>query len=243
VCSACAGLIIILLVCGQVVLFGELVAIAAVAGGVTVLYSRIKASGAPATATIALVWPLAALAGWLVSGSGARSIGVIAVYAYGVGISDSLVGALRDVDNDPRAGMLTLPVRIGAIPTFHIAALADAACYLILIGLWAFGPRVWTSVGVAIAGIAAVMMAIRYRPLLRSLATGAASDRSAQLRLWTRAVGVRELGLLTVCSPAVGLPLGLLLTVVQVSSSLAASRWARLLSQHQPSGRITQRAI
>jgi 4-hydroxybenzoate polyprenyltransferase len=196
--------------------FGYLFLLAAGAWVIMLAYSRLKGKGAVASIVVSTVWPLGAFAGWLL-GSRAWSIVLVAIYAYLVGFSDNIFSGIRDIETDPQAGVYTLPARIGAVDAFRVAAVFDFACFGVIASLWALTANHWQrAAGLVIAAVACAVMIVHYRAISAAMETCAErSVRIRQMRPWTRAACLREVGFVAVCAPAAGLALGLTVFLVQ----------------------------
>jgi len=201
----------------------------ALAGLLTVSYSYVKHIGVVASVVMAAIWMTAAGGGWLVAGAHHPLPAWLLCYAFAVGLADNVMGGILDVDSDPVVGNATVAVRLGARRALLLAGILDVCATLLLLIVAVQEPLTHSAVGIGLAVLAASWGALAARTLHSSLDGGLAGRVAyvAAARPYIRALCLRDVGLVCVLSPRLGLTVGIGLWALQGAAFHGSGRRVR----------------
>jgi 4-hydroxybenzoate polyprenyltransferase len=220
-----AALLALFIACGGIVRAGLALGLTVAAVVFSMAYSKVKDDGVVASFVITVPQAIPAVVGWYLAGHehGWWLVGVLA-YLLLACVSNNILAALRDVDLDPVVGNMTLPVRIGAVPAFRLAARVASLAFVPILLLAAVVPGGWW--GLVVAVPAAALIARSYR---RTLVAFGEPDRGrlrrmADMRQIKLGEYVRHTALAAVFSVQVALAAGVAMQAMLYIGALVYAR-------------------
>jgi 4-hydroxybenzoate polyprenyltransferase len=220
-----AALVALFVACGGAVRAGTSLGLTLAGVLFSIAYSKVKDDGVLASFVIAVPQTIPAVVGWYLAGHHHPwwLVGVLA-YLLLACVSNNILAALRDVDLDPVVGNTTVPVRIGAVPAFRLAARVAALAFVPIAVLAVLVPGGWW--GLAVAAPAAAVLAASYRRTLAAFGEPGRGRlrRMADMRQFKLGEYVRHAALVAVFSVQVALSAGVAMQAMLYVGALVYGR-------------------
>jgi 4-hydroxybenzoate polyprenyltransferase len=164
-----AGIVALAVACHAVARFAEAAGLTAVTVALSMAYSKVKDEGIVASVVISIPQTVPAVIGWRLAGGGrVWALALVIAGHLTACVCNNILAALRDVDLDPVVGNRTLPVRIGAVPAFRLAARTAGAAVVPIVVLAVVVPG--GPPGLLVAAAAVAVLAVSRRPAMATFA-------------------------------------------------------------------------